>query len=105
MRTPCQVQALTNATRMQEGYRVRELTDVRPDQRGRKSLWIPFHQVEQIPRWRRAVRGRRWGEAGKGEVVIVLVFEEVDEWADVWMILHDFSLFPIERVSIGGCVM
>ena len=57
-------------------------------------MWIGFHQIEEIcGRWW-LVRYDFWWGGWEYEVIVMIVLEEIEQWADVRMSIHDLSLDP-----------
>ena len=82
---------------MKETHGICDLTKIAPDRAWWKTMRITLDQVEKICRRRRFVWYWLRCCGRKNKIVIVIILEEIQQGADIWMSMHDCALYP-ERV-------
>ena len=80
---------------VQKGKGVGDLPEVAAYEEWGQAVRITFYEIEEIRGSRRLTRPAVWGCEGKDQVVIMIVFEEVEEGAYIRMSFDDLAFYPV----------
>lgn len=89
----------TDSLGMKEVKGIGDLTKVCPDHVGRETIWVTFYEFKEIG-WGSRIYVDR-GDAWHNEVVVVDIFEKVEQRADIGVTLDLGTLCPVVVGVLG----